>query len=131
MAATAAGRPCAGGTPNLISNADLANPNCAPTYHPQFMRRPCYESPCRGGRVFGSPYIHPRRFDINFHTYYAIVACVTHGHAARIRSHNREWNLLSTLREAPSLSTSLFPSLFLLLSRRIINATTLLAGEWT
>lgn len=72
-----------GGAPNLISNADLANPNCAPTYHPQFMRRPCYESPRRGGRVFGVlSCIYPRRFDINFHTYYAIVARVTHGSAS-------------------------------------------------
>jgi len=47
----------AAGTPNLISNADLANPNCAPTYHPQFMRWPRYESPRRGGRVFGAAYI--------------------------------------------------------------------------
>lgn len=70
------------------------------------MRQPCYESPTPRPCFRASRCIYPRRFDINFHTYYAIVARVTR---ACIRCHNREWNPLNIERHCSSISPLCLP----------------------
>lgn len=67
----------------------------------------------RADRVFGVPScIYPWRFDINFHTYYAIVARVTHRLASTSAA------ITADIESLPDIERSSL--------RRVINAAKLL-----